>query len=205
MSSRVWPAIVLAICWTAVSIVFILSAVVSAMRRPDPTRGRLRTLLASLAVSWRELIFLVLVVIALSAIPQRDWNVIDLRHPVIKVVGAAVLIAGTMLVVWTRLALGAMWSGSARIRSDHELRTGGPYRIARHPMYTGFGGMVLGAGLLTAGLRIVVFAIVLVLVLYVRSRAEERLMIQVFGDRYLEYRKQVGALLPRPRLPKSGP
>jgi protein-S-isoprenylcysteine O-methyltransferase Ste14 len=198
MSSRAWPAIVLATCWIAVSIVFILSAVANAMRRPDPTRGRLRTLLSSLAVSWRELIVLVVVVIGLSAIPQRVWNVIDMRDPVIKLLGAAVLIAGTLLVVWTRLALGAMWSSSARVRSDHELRTGGPYRIARHPMYTGFGGMLLGAGLLTASLRIVAFAILLVLVLYVRSRAEERLMIQTFGDQYLEYRSQVGALLPTP-------
>ncbi len=119
------------------------------------------------------------------------------------VVGVAFALCGVAQAAWTRFALGAMWSASARLRQHHELRTTGPYRIARHPMYTGGIGMVLGSGLALGQPATVVFSAVVAAGFFARSRAEERLLIGVFGDRYLAYRRQVGALFPNPLVRRS--
>jgi protein-S-isoprenylcysteine O-methyltransferase Ste14 len=185
-------------CWGSVTLLFIASAVIGAIRHPEPARTRPRTLGASLRISWWEVTGLATAILVLALVPSWVWQALAIRRPPLRVLGALLLLASTLLVVWTRLTLGRMWSSSARVRTDHELRTEGPYRVARHPMYTGFGGMVAGSGLMIGDLRTVVFAAVLLAVLFVRSRVEERLLIQAFGDRYLAYRREVGALLPLP-------
>ena len=54
-----------------------------------------------------------------------------------RILGLVVLLAATVLTIWARLALGAMWSAAPTVKEEHRLRTSGPYRITRHPIYTG--------------------------------------------------------------------
>jgi protein-S-isoprenylcysteine O-methyltransferase Ste14 len=85
------------------------------------------------------------------------------------------------------------------VQEGHELRTGGPYRLVRHPIYTGIIGVVLGLMLLV-GFSYMIPVVVLVLAwLGWRVHVEDRMMIETFGDRYREYRQQVRALVPLPR------
>ena len=93
-----------------------------------------------------------------------------------------------------------MWSAAPTVRQEHKLRTGGPYAITRHPIYTGLLGMMLGSLLLAGGGRwIVPFAVYLV-VLEFKIRVEERLMLAEFPDDYPRYRRQVPQLVPGLRL-----
>ena len=83
---------------------------------------------------------------------------------------------------------------------EHKLRTGGPYAITRHPIYTGLLGMMLGTLLLAGGGRwIVPFGVYLV-VLELKIRIEERLMLAEFPDDYARYRRHVPRLIPGLRL-----
>ncbi|MGI8840025.1 MAG: methyltransferase family protein [Caulobacteraceae bacterium] len=47
---------------------------------------------------------------------------------------------------WARLHLGRLWSGTTTLKADHRVVETGPYRLVRHPIYTG----VLAAGLALA-------------------------------------------------------
>lgn len=44
--------------------------------------------------------------------------------------------AGLILVVWVHHTLRRHWSTNLLLKEEHTLVTGGPYRWARHPMYT---------------------------------------------------------------------
>jgi protein-S-isoprenylcysteine O-methyltransferase Ste14 len=122
----------------------------------------------------------------------------------LRITGFAVLVVSTVFTVWARLSLGTMWSISARAKDQHQLRTGGPYAVTRHPIYTGLLGMLLGTTLLNGiGHSVVLFPIGLVL-LTIKARSEERLMLATFPDQYPRYRRRVPQLIPGLRLGGAG-
>lgn len=63
-------------------------------------------------------------------------------------VGITLLVVCTAFTLWARAALGTMWTSSAVVKADPELRTDGPYGITRRPIYTGLLGMVAGTALI---------------------------------------------------------
>ena len=68
------------------------------------------------------------------------------------------------------------------------------YRIVRHPLYSGFllafwaaPTMTVGHALLAAGMTVYVL---------IAIRYEERDLVDYYGDKYIDYRKRVGTLVP---------
>jgi protein-S-isoprenylcysteine O-methyltransferase Ste14 len=104
--------------------------------------------------------------------------------------------------VWISLAavhtLGKQWSFQARLVQGHKLIVSGPYRLVRHPIYTGMFGKLLATGVALShwvGLlsAIVVFAIGTA----IRIRSEEKLLREAFGDDFVAYTRYVPAIIPR--------
>ena len=141
-------------------------------------------------VVWGALIWIV---------PPSVWRPIVFCQLWIQWIGVAVLVAATAFTVWARAVLGLMWSPMPAQRAGHELRTNGPYRVTRHPIYTGLIGMLLGTGLINhVGFWIVIVPYTAIMFIF-KLRVEERLMHAAFGDAYVEYRRRVPGLLPWPR------
>jgi protein-S-isoprenylcysteine O-methyltransferase Ste14 len=93
--------------------------------------------------------------------------------------------------------LGKQWALAARVVEDHALITNGPYRIVRHPIYSGMFWMMIATGLvvgcwqgLAAGAVIFLFGTLW------RVRIEEKLLIETFGSAYEEYKRRVPAFIP---------
>jgi protein-S-isoprenylcysteine O-methyltransferase Ste14 len=109
----------------------------------------------------------------------------------------AVTILGLLFAVWARLALGANWSGSVTIKTNHQLIRRGPYRWIRHPIYTGMLAALLATAV-TQGLwsGAVGFAFVF-LALFRKARREELFLSQEFGEGFAEHRQHTGMFLPR--------
>ena len=78
-------------------------------------------------------------------------------------------------------------------------RTGGPYQLVRHPIYTGMIGVALGYTLLLYFGAMIPVLLLVVAWLGWRVRVEDRLMVATFGDRYREYQKRIRPLIPLPR------
>lgn len=112
--------------------------------------------------------------------------------------GAVVFVIGDILFAWTHQALGRLWSPMLEIQTDHRLITSGPYRRIRHPMYASFFVVIAGLSILSANWVLVLawFAGYAILLFY-RIPAEERMMIEEFGDEYREYMARTGRLIPR--------
>jgi protein-S-isoprenylcysteine O-methyltransferase Ste14 len=112
--------------------------------------------------------------------------------------GWAIAVAGLALAVWARRVLGRNWSGRVVLKEDHELIRSGPYAAVRHPIYTGLLVAVLGTALDIARWRDVVALALFTVSLRLKAGREEKLMERAFGERYRDYRRTTGMLLPRP-------
>ncbi len=142
----------------------------------------------------------IIVTVVGLAVPRAAWRSLTFYTPSVRILGLVILLAATAFTIWARLALGIMWSGAPTVKQEHELRTTGPYSITRHPIYTGILGMLLGSLLVGgAGRWIVSFPVFLVL-LEIKIRIEERLMLAEFPDDYPRYRQRVPQLVPGLKL-----
>ena len=55
----------------------------------------------------------------------------------VSVVATTMVFLGAIFAIWARLTIGSNWSGTVSHKESHELVVSGPYRFARHPIYTG--------------------------------------------------------------------
>ncbi len=136
----------------------------------------------------------------LAFFPFPSWGFLDLRlvppSTFWGLLGVAICAAGLTFGFWARVTLGKNWSGAVTIKEGHELIQRGPYRLARHPMYTGILTSLLGAAL-TTGKAGNFFGPVLLLFAFTRKMAmEESYLTRHFGNRYLDYSKRVKRLIP---------
>jgi protein-S-isoprenylcysteine O-methyltransferase Ste14 len=109
--------------------------------------------------------------------------------------GAAAVAADLGLAVWARVSLGRNWSSQVEVKRDHALVCDGPYRLVRHPIYTGMLLAIAGTALAIGewrGMLATGFALIGILV---RVGAEEREMRRLFPE-YERYRKETAALIP---------
>ena len=115
----------------------------------------------------------------------------------LAIVIIALAIASVLLVVSAVRTLGKQWSLTARVLSQHQLVTGGPYQFVRNPIYTGMLGLLV-ASVLAVGQWWALFPALIVFCLgtAIRVRAEERLLREAFGAQYDDYAQRVPALIP---------
>lgn len=110
--------------------------------------------------------------------------------------GLALTVAGAGFGIWARATIGRNWSAAVTIKEGHTLVREGPYRIVRHPIYSGLLlamlGTAIGYGTVTGWLSVpVAFA-----ALWFKLRIEEGYMRAQFGEEYLAYQREVKALVP---------
>jgi protein-S-isoprenylcysteine O-methyltransferase Ste14 len=107
-----------------------------------------------------------------------------------------VTLCGACVLIWARTVLAANWSGSVQLQEDHELIIRGPYRYARHPMYSGLLIMVVGGAIFFARPGGVVVVVAFFILIWLRVRREEAVLKQHFPEAYPAYKRRVNALVP---------
>ncbi len=112
------------------------------------------------------------------------------------IAGLVLQFAGLLFAVWARRHLGRNWSGRISIKVDHELIRTGPYRLIRHPIYTGFLGMFAASVLVSGELHALVGLALGVFAYWRKLRLEEENLAAVFGPAWNEYRSSTWALVP---------
>jgi protein-S-isoprenylcysteine O-methyltransferase Ste14 len=116
---------------------------------------------------------------------------------VLALVAAALAVLSVWFVVTAARTLDRQWSFAARVVEDHKLITEGPYRLVRHPIYTGMLGMLLATCVATSQWPAVPFAVALFIAgTLVRARSEEKLLRETFGGEYDSYARRVRAFIP---------
>ena len=117
---------------------------------------------------------------------------------------AAFVLAGLLFTWWARIHLGRLWSSSVTRKADHHVVDTGPYRIVRHPIYTG----IILASLATAAMRGTALAWLGACVMttgwVIKARLEEEFLREQLGaETYAKYARRVPMLVPLPGRTRS--
>jgi protein-S-isoprenylcysteine O-methyltransferase Ste14 len=109
----------------------------------------------------------------------------------------ATTISGFAVAWWARITLGRLWSGSVTRKVDHEIISAGPYRMVRHPIYSGLLLSVAATAALRGTVAAVLGAAAIGIGLFVKARVEERFLRSELGrERYDGYARRVPMLVP---------
>lgn len=110
--------------------------------------------------------------------------------------GAGLTALGLGFAAWARAHLGRFWSSAVALKEGHVLVRTGPYRMTRHPIYTGLIAAAAGTALVRGTAGAALGAALLALGLVLKLRREERLLLRHFGPAYETYRREVPCLVP---------
>jgi protein-S-isoprenylcysteine O-methyltransferase Ste14 len=130
---------------------------------------------------------------------RRYYAQVQFWHP--NAIGRWILVAltaaGFLFVWWARIHLGRLWSDRLTKKARHHVVDTGPYRLVRHPIYSG----LIFAAFATAiekGTSYALFgAAILTFAFYTKARREERFLRAELGeDAYDAYARKTSMLLP---------
>jgi protein-S-isoprenylcysteine O-methyltransferase Ste14 len=187
--------------WIAKALVLAGTAVMIAIRAPHGHRNRS----VKVATSYKTRLETGLLVLAwIGFFVPLIWAVSPAfsfaEFPLLAaplVAGAMSLGIGLWLFYRSHADLGTNWSITLELREQHHLITQGVYRRIRHPMYLALALYSVGQALIipnwVAGpSNLIALAILLAL----RIRAEERMMVEGFAAEYAAYSIRTKRLIP---------
>ena len=115
----------------------------------------------------------------------------------IVVAGLGIAWLGSALRLWARLSLDRFFQPVVLVQADHEVVDTGPYRLIRHPAYTGSLLGMLGIGLALGSWLSVAVLVLVPLGGYLRRiGVEEAALTGALGERYAAYARRTRKLLP---------
>jgi protein-S-isoprenylcysteine O-methyltransferase Ste14 len=112
-----------------------------------------------------------------------------------RVVGTLIILAGAALAD-SALIHFRSWRFRAAVDASHQLATGGPFRLLRHPIYMGLNLLALGSAIWVPTPMVWSGFVLMAIGSDLRARAEEALLTQVFGSAYREYSRRTQRFLP---------
>jgi protein-S-isoprenylcysteine O-methyltransferase Ste14 len=180
---------IIGICWGVFMVVWLLAAI-SAKRTVYRESGgqRLRYFIPVL-VGW----FLVFrghrfpYPLNVDVIPQTD---------AIVIISSILCVCGLCLCLWARAVLGRNWSGTVTLKENHELIVRGPYRLVRHPIYTGLLAMLSATAMAQGHIAGLIGVVLVFASFWIKLSSEEELMVNQFPDQYPAYRERVKRIIP---------
>ena len=111
--------------------------------------------------------------------------------------GIGLFVAGLCLRWWAIITLGRFFTVDVTIEKDHEVVERGPFRLVRHPSYSGvllaFFGFALTLGNLAA---LLVILVPIFAAFAYRMRVEEEALTAALGSRYTDQRRRTKPLAP---------
>ena len=177
--------LVIAICWAVFIVVWAVTALF-VKRTVERSLGWARVVAFAAVIG-------VYAALRGSPVMQRQlWP----RNEAVGLTADLLALLGLVIALWARAALGRNWSGTIAFKEDHELIQRGPYAWVRHPIYSGLLLMVLGTAIDSTRLASFAFLATGFVVVVIKARAEEQLMLRHFPDAYARYRRRVKALVP---------
>jgi len=146
----------------------------------------------------QRIVYFLLMWLMLFPLYSQRWHTPIIIPPTLATaeIGAALCVVGFFMAIWSRLVLANNWSGSVVIKVDHKLIEEGPYRLLRHPMYTGFLGLFLGTAIAIGSLGGFIGFVGFLLLHIWKLRREEALLAGHFPDSYPAYKARTYALVP---------
>lgn len=138
-----------------------------------------------------------LIIALLVFVPLRVFRPgsLAVHAPIARGLGVTLTLVGLAWAVWARVHLGRNWGMPMTQKDEPELVTSGPYRLVRHPIYSGILFAALGTALATNLYWLIALAVMEAYFIY-SARVEEKLMSASFPIAYPSYRAKSKMLIP---------
>ena len=159
--------------------------------------------LLDLKKDWAVVPYLGLILVGFGA---SLWDIIVSGHfqfawtanvlfsiPFLLLVGLMRVLSRTILM---NAGLGMLESSRLRSVEDQKLVTTGVYRYIRHPLYLGEVCRNIGVSLFFNSFSGLLIILLGNLFLLVRIGIEEEMLVEEFGEEYIEYRKKTKRIIP---------
>lgn len=166
-------------------LVYLISELLLTATRRSRSRTGTKQDRSTLRVLW----LIIMASVAAGSYVAGHWPAAALPNGRMFALGGVVLfVAGLLLRWWAIITLGRFFTVDVTIEKDHELVERGPFRVVRHPSYT---GVLLAFVGLALSLRN--WAALLVILLPIgaafihRMNVEEEALSRALGARYAEY------------------
>jgi protein-S-isoprenylcysteine O-methyltransferase Ste14 len=137
------------------------------------------------------LIVVVVVLVRLGAFRGRNLN----TDPWRAALGLFLFALGLGFAVWARVNIGRNWGTPMSQKAEPELVTSGPYRLTRHPIYSGILLGTIGTSVALSWLWLIATALAGVYFIYAAT-VEERYLAAQFPDSYPAYKRSTKMLVP---------
>lgn len=139
------------------------------------------------------LISLLLFFIAYWVNERIDPAPLSNDRPLLNSVFFVSILLTLAMIIWSVTSLPAAERGN-------KLSTRGAFRYLRHPLYAAFLSIFnLGLAIYLNSYIFILWAVLLHPVGHYVVRYEERLMVEIFGQSYVEYQRRTGRFFPRLR------
>ena len=112
-----------------------------------------------------------------------------------RVAGAVIIGIGAALGA-SALLYFRSWRIRASLNEGHQLATGGPFAVLRHPIYMALNLLALGSAIWIPSVMVWAGFVLMLLGSDLRARAEEALLAETFGTDYQAYRKKTRRFIP---------
>lgn len=112
-------------------------------------------------------------------------------------VGIALMVAGTAYRNWAVHVLGRFFTVTVGVEAGHRVVDSGPYRLIRHPSYTGMLAFFAGFGVaLDSWLSVAAAVLPTLAAVVIRIVYEERMLRRELGQPYVDYAARTKRLIP---------
>lgn len=183
------------ILWLLIALVWIFAIselILTLVKRSRISRVKRRNDRGSLILIWFAIPISLQVGFNLGR--YDNWNTYNY---LLAISGCLVYIAGMVLRWLSIIQLRESFTVDVAVSKQQELKTDGLYRFVRHPSYTGI--ILILAGLSLGMNNILSAAIIIIpafLAILYRIKVEEKILIDEFGGRYLNYAEKTKKLIP---------
>jgi protein-S-isoprenylcysteine O-methyltransferase Ste14 len=92
--------------------------------------------------------------------------------------------------------LGRLYTSTLGIQHEHRLVTTGPYKYIRHPGYLGEVMSMFSVGLSLSSIVGLILGVASLVLVLVRIKPEEEMLIEHFGKEYQSYMRKTKRLIP---------
>jgi protein-S-isoprenylcysteine O-methyltransferase Ste14 len=115
----------------------------------------------------------------------------------VVILGMLIFLLGLGFRYWAIFTLGRFFVHTVVIQADHHIVRSGPYRLLRHPSYTGLMIALAGLGIALQNWLSLLALVGLPLIgILIRIKVEDEALAGALGDQYVEYAEETRRLIP---------
>jgi protein-S-isoprenylcysteine O-methyltransferase Ste14 len=175
-------------------LVYLISEVLLTVTRRSRSRTGTKQDKSTLLVVW---VVIVASVVA-GVYVARRWPAAALpQGQVFAFAGVILFAAGLVLRWWAIITLGRFFTVDVVVEKDHEVVERGPFRLVRHPSYTGVLLAFVGFALTLRNWAALVIVLLPIFAVFVRRmNVEEEALSRALGARYTDYMRRTKRLVP---------